>query len=81
MNTYSLEYCEELIDRYINDYKGFIYQISEGCLGLGEVILYGAPGKKSIILKEEYVSAWASTHKIRKYNKLPKKYELLINEI
>ena len=45
------------------------------------ILLYGAPGKKSIILKEEYVSAWASTHKIRKYNKLPKKYELLINEI
>ena len=79
--TYRLKTCEEVIDTYINKYKGEMYQIHEGTLGLGKLILYGAKGKKSIIITEVYETHWTSTHKIRMYNKLPKKYETLIYQL
>ena len=79
--TYRLKTCEEVIDTYINKYKGEMYQIHEGTLGLGKLILYGAKGKKSIIIEEIFETHWTSTHKIRMYNKLPKKYETLIYQL
>lgn len=63
--TYDLKSCEELIDKYVNTYKGECEVIEEGCLGLG---------KKSIVITEIFVNSWTSTHTIRMYNKLPKKY-------
>ena len=79
--TYTLKACEQAIDTYINKYKGFLYQIEEGTLGLGKLVLYGAEGKKSIIIEEVFETHWTSTHKIRMYNKLPKKYKTLINQV
>lgn len=79
MKNYSLSACESLIDRYVNDFKGNCLIINEGCLGLGTVLLYGANGKKAILINEIYLNEWSSGHTIRKYNKLPKKYETLIN--
>jgi len=79
MKNYSLKYCENLIDRYINEYKGEILTITEGILGLGKVILYNADGKKSIVITEYFINSWTSGHKIRMYNKLPKKYKQIIN--
>jgi hypothetical protein len=76
--TYRLKTCEEVIDIYINKYHGHLHQIQEGSLGLGKLILYGAKGKKSIIIEEIFETHWSCTHKIRMYNKLPKKYETLI---
>jgi hypothetical protein len=72
--TYDLRSCEELIDKYVNTYKGECEVIEEGCLGLGKILLHGAEGKKSIIITEIFVNSWTSTHTIRMYNKLPKKY-------
>jgi len=79
MKNYSLKYCENLIDRYINEYEGEILTITEGILGLGQVILYNAEGKKSIVITEYFINSWTSGHKIRRYNKLPKKYKEIIN--
>jgi len=79
--TYTLKTCEEVIDTYINKYQGELHQIQEGSLGLGKLILYGAKGKKSIIIEEIFETSWTSTHKIRMYNKLPKKYENLIYQL
>ena len=81
MKNYRLQDCESLIERYVNDLGGDILTIDEGCLGLGTILLYGAPGKKAILIKEYYINAWSSGHDIRMFNKLPKKYETLINEL
>jgi hypothetical protein len=81
MKTYTLESLEKLIDIYINQYNGVLFQVLEGCLGLGEILLYNAKGKKTIIIKELYLNDWNCTHTVKKYNKMPKKYKLLIDNI
>jgi hypothetical protein len=77
MKTYTLKSCENLIDRYVNEYNGECTVIEEGVLGLGVILLHGAEGRKTIVINEIFVTSWTSTHKIRMYNKLPKKYENL----
>tara|TARA_R110000803_G_scaffold202309_1_gene267413 strand:+ start:425 stop:670 length:246 start_codon:yes stop_codon:yes gene_type:complete len=72
--NYSLKTCENLISKYINVYSGECTVLREGVLGLGKILLHNADGKKSIIINEFFINAWASGHTIRKYNKLPKKY-------
>jgi len=81
MNTISLKNCEILIDKYVNEYKGTATTLDEGVLGLGKVILHSAKGKKTIIINEVYLNSQSSYHTIRRYNKMPKKYKLLINKL
>jgi hypothetical protein len=52
----------------------------EGCLGSGNWILT-APGKKTAIIKEVYVNAWQSTHTVKMYNEIPKKYQSILNNL
>ena len=80
MKNYSLEACEKLIDKYVNEFGGQMFTYKEGSLGLGTVVLAYAEGKKTIIIKEFYINAWNSGHSIRMYNKIPKKYEKFILE-
>ena len=80
MTNYSLNSCEKLINKYINDHKGECINIKEGILGLGTILLYGAKGKKTIVINEYFINSWNSGHTIRMYNKPPKKYIKLINE-
>jgi hypothetical protein len=40
--------------------------------------LLGA-GLKYAVVQERFVSAWVSTHTVRLYSKLPKKYLTLLN--
>jgi hypothetical protein len=75
MKNYSLSSCQSLIDRYVNEYNGQATIIEEGVLGLGKVILHDAPGMKSYVITEYFITSWTSGHKVRGYNKLPKKYE------
>lgn len=74
---YSYETVDTLIDLY-RDRGGEYLQISEGTLGSGDWILYG-DGLKTTIIKETPVNCWSSEHKIRKYNKTPKKYQVIID--
>ena len=74
MKNHSLKSCESLIDRYVNEYGGQVTILEEGCLGLGKLILHDAPEMKSYVITEYFINSWASGHKIRGYNKLPKKY-------
>lgn len=69
----SLEACENLIKRYLEK-GGTVTTIEEGVLGLGKVVCKGDGLKTSVII-EEYINAWSSSHKVRMYNKCPKKYE------
>lgn len=81
MKTYSLKACEDFINKYINEYNGEVLQIDEGILGLGVMLLHGAPNCKTFVIKERYVSAWKSTHSLRSYKVIPKKYKKLINTL
>lgn len=74
MKNYSLQSCENLIAKYVNTYKGEATTVKEGCLGLGTVLLHSAEGKKTIIIKEYFITSWTSGHNVTMYNKAPKKY-------
>jgi len=76
MKTYSNSIIEELIEIYIDQYHGEMTELQEGVLGYG-VVLLTAPNKQHAIIRERYVNEWSSTHTIRFYKQLPKKYQLL----
>lgn len=76
MKLYTYQTADKLISDYIN-LNGIAHQTSEGVLGSGDWILTGL--KNSFVIKETYINAWASGHKITRYKKLPKKYLSLIN--
>ncbi len=78
MDNYSLKDCENLIEKYVSEFNGESLIVDEGVLGLGTILLHSAKGKKTIIIKEYFVSSWSSGHSIRMYNKIPKKYLKLI---
>ena len=75
---YSLTACENLMDRYY-EAGGECITVEEGTLGLGTVICFGK-GLKTAIITEVYLNEWSSGHKIRMYNKMPKKYEEMLDK-
>ena len=81
MNNYSLKSCMDFIDKYVDTCKGEIYELNEGTLGLGTIILTNAPNKKSYLIQEYFISSWTSGHNVRSYNKLPKKYLKIIENL
>jgi hypothetical protein len=81
MKNYSLSSCQKLIDSYVNEYGGQVTTLEEGCLGLGLTLLHDAKGMKSYVITEYFITSWTSGHKIRGYNKLPKKYERALETI
>lgn len=74
---YSLEACENLISNYI-DKSGSAIVLEEGSLGLGTILLHGERLKTALI-KEVFINAWSSGHTVRMYNKVPKKYQEIID--
>lgn len=79
MKNYSLASCEKLINWYLAK-GGQLTQIEEGCLGLGHIVLHGASGLKTIIIKEFFINEWNSGHNVRMYKSMPKKYHRLTDE-
>lgn len=75
---YSLDVVDALINRYIEK-GGEMITLEEGCLGYGLTVLIG-DGLKTSIITEVYLNEWSSAHKIRMYNKCPKKYQKMIDE-
>lgn len=73
---YSLEVCEKLMEEYY-ERGGECVTLVEGSLGLGVVICY-ADGLKTTVIKEVCINEWSSGHTIRMYNKMPKKYEQML---
>ena len=73
---YSLSECEKLINKYV-ERGGEVYTIEEGSLGLGVMVLTGN-NLKTTIITEVYLNEWSSAHKVRMYNKCPKKYQEII---
>lgn len=81
MTLYSCSQVSDLIESYINK-GGCMYEISEGTLGYGEIILYDNNNKlKTVIIKERYINEWSSGHSIRMYQKTPKKYQKILEGV
>ena len=78
-NLYTCKAIERLVQLYI-DKGGEVAVVEEGCLGYGFLILHG-DGLKTAIVKEVYLNDHESAHTIRKYNKCPKKYAKLLEEV
>jgi len=77
---YTYQQIDKLINRYSEIENSETIQTREGVLGSGDWILT-APGKKTAIVKEVFVNAWNSTHTVKMYNKIPKKYSKLIDNL
>lgn len=76
---YTCEAVAKLVQRYY-DKGGEVAEIEEGCLGYGFLILHGE-GLKTSVVKEVYFNEWSSAHTVRMYNKCPKKYAKLLEEV
>lgn len=79
MKNYSIKYIENLINKYYEK-GGEMVILEEGGLGYGLCMLYGE-GLKTTIIKEYYINEWTSGHNIIMYNKMPKKYEKMLEKI
>ena len=80
MKLFTIRATQELIDKYVEK-GGEMLTIDEGCLGVGNVILFDMTGKlKSFVIKEVYLNEWNSAQSIRGYNKLPDKYVQMIKD-
>lgn len=75
---YTSQAIQELADYYIEN-GGDVYEVVEGTLGWGTTIMMRS-GWKSIVVKEAYVNEWSSGHTVRRYNSLPKKYQVMLEE-
>ena len=70
---YSCKAVEQLMHSY-GEREGYkCYVLEDGTLGYGLMVLT-ADGYKSAVVTEVYLNEWSSAHKVRFYNKLPKKY-------
>lgn len=82
MKHYSREELEDLIIEY-GDACGMVYQVGDNGVGLGTVILLN-PGISTLanfVIKEIPINDWSSTHTLRKYKVLPKKYVKIIEKL
>jgi len=77
-NLYSLQAVQSHIEKYIS-IGGEVIEAVHGSLGYGTTICK-ANGKKSTVIQEVFVNSWSSSHTITLYNKLPKKYEKLLEQ-
>lgn len=74
MKLYPFETIDDLACRYA-DAGGEIYEMREGILGSGDLLLYDLSGKlKTIIVREIALNEWSSAHSVRRYNKMPAVY-------
>ena len=67
-----------IMEVYLNR-GGEAITIQEGVLGYGLMVIH-APGLKSVVVKERYLNCWSSVHQVSFWNKLPKKYQVLLEK-
>lgn len=68
---------QELADYYIKN-GGEVFEVIEGTLGWGTTVMV-REGWKSTVVQEVYVNEWSSGHTVTSYNKLPRKYQAMID--
>lgn len=75
---YTSTSVDELIAKY-TEAGGQVLQMREGTLGCGDVLLYDETGKLyTFVIREVYINEWSSGHTIRKYRKIPAKYQAMV---
>lgn len=81
MNCYSYRDVEDFINSLIND--GYdCYCIEEGVLGIGNwICLSNDPKKWNFETKEVYLNEWSSGQTLRKFKKLSKRQEALLESV
>jgi hypothetical protein len=80
MKYYTIQSIENLMNRYIESGGEVAIEIVEGSLGYGTTICFG-DGLKTAVIQEHFETAWSSIHTITMYNKLPKKYQLMLDNL
>lgn len=75
---YTCGAVEKLSDEYRRK-GGEVVEIIPGCLGYGLTIMFGQ-GLKTTVVKEVYINAWSSGHKVRMYRKMPEKYRKMLHD-
>jgi len=78
-SLYTLEAVEQTIDKWIAA-GGQIDTVEEGTLGYGLTICHGE-GLRTAVITEVPLNCWSSAHKIRIYNKMPKKYQAMLENM
>jgi len=78
-SLYNCDAVENLINRYV-ERGGTMTTIREGTLGYGLTILHG-DGLKTAIVTEKPINSWSSAHTIRMYNKMPAKYQKMLDAV
>lgn len=78
MTVYSYECAREIMQKYLDKGGDFIV-FDEGCLAQGLTVCFGE-GLKTTVINEVYLNEWSSGQSIRMYNKMPKKYEKMIDD-
>ena len=78
MKHYRLSAVEDLINRYVERGGEVAIEIVEGSLGYGTTICFG-DGLKTAVIQEHFENSQSSTHTITMYNKMPKKYKLILD--
>ena len=76
---YALEAVEQTVNNWI-EAGGEISTVEEGVLGWGLTICHGE-GLRTAIIKEVPLNEWSSAHTIRIYNKMPKKYHAMLENM
>jgi hypothetical protein len=80
MKHYRLSAVEDLINRYVERGGEVAIEIVQGSLGYGTTICFG-DGLKTAVIQERFENSQSSTHTITMYNKLPKKYQLMLDKL
>lgn len=75
-DLYSLKLVDKLFAKYAEQ-GGVITTLEEGVLGYGLTVCHG-DGLKTAVVREVALNEWSSDHSIRFYNRMPKKYEAMI---
>lgn len=73
---YTMEAVDKLAEKYLAK-GGEVITTREGVL-LDDMLMHGE-GLKTAVITSVFLNEWSSAYSVRFYNRLPKKYEALIN--
>ena len=76
---YTLEAVNQTVNKWI-EAGGEISTVEEGVPGWGLTICHG-DGLRTAIITEVPLNSWSSAHTIRIYNKMPKKYKAMLENM
>ena len=79
MKLYSNTAVENLAEQY-RARGGTITKLRESVLLEYGLAVFQASGAKSTVVRDKYLNEWSSAYIVRMYNKLPKKYEKMLEE-